>query len=130
MKKCIPQDLQSKVAYTKFVFRNQNLEIIMEFHLKERLVGGRDSNMGSALSSDNETRRWNEAQREARGRGMAVISSLVAILILQDFVLPMLHHLINLYVILKYFAMLWWLETCSLTTQHFKCKLFPGVVVN
>lgn len=106
MKKCIPQDLQSKVAYTKFVFRNQNLEIIMEFHLKERLVGGRDSNMGSALSSDNETRRWNEAQREARGRGMAVISSLVAILILQDFVLPMLHHLINLYVILKYFAML------------------------
>lgn len=67
---------------------------------------------------------------KSEGRDKAAVSSLVAILILQDFLLLMLPHLINLCVILKYFAMLWWLETCSLTTQHFKCKLFPGVVVN
>lgn len=40
------------------------------------------------------------------GRGRIAVLSLVAILIVQDFVLLMLHHLINLCVILKYFAML------------------------
>lgn len=62
--------------------------------------------MGSALSGDNETRKWNEADREVRGRGKTAVLCVVAILILQDFVLLMLHHLINLCVILKYFAML------------------------
>lgn len=59
----------------------------------------------SALSSDNETRMWNKGKSEGRDRQLAVLS-LVAILILQDFVLLMLRHLINLCVILKYFAML------------------------
>lgn len=43
---------------------------------------------------------------KSEGRDKAAVLSLVAILILQDFVLQMLHHLINLCVILKYFAML------------------------
>lgn len=62
--------------------------------------------MGSALSSDGETSRWNEAEREVRGRGKAAVLSLVAISMLQEFVLLRLHHLINLCVILKSFAML------------------------
>lgn len=93
-------------------------KILWNFFSRKDLLGKEIACWVSTLSSDNVIRKWNEAGREVRREGQAAVLSLVAILILQDFVLLMLHHLINLCVILKYFAMLWWFETCSLTTQQ------------
>lgn len=72
----------------------------------ERFVGGRNNNVARALSSDSEARRQNEAERKVRREGRGTVLSVVAILTLQDFVHLMFHHLINLRVILKHFAML------------------------
>lgn len=62
--------------------------------------------MASALAGENKRKRWAETEREGRRKGQGSVLSAAAVLMLQAFVFLTLRHLINLRVILKYFAML------------------------
>lgn len=62
---------------------------------------------------------------ESEGRGKAAFLSVMAILTLQDFVLLMLHHLINLCVILKYFCHALMIRDSLANNTTFQIRALP-----
>lgn len=118
------------LALAEIILNPQKWENYRRIFPVGRMAGWRDNGVTSALLGENKIKRWAETEREGRRKGQGSVLSTVAILVLQAFVSLTLRHLINLCVILKHSAMLWWLQSHLLTTQCFKCKLFPGVMVN
>lgn len=118
------------LALAEIILNPQKWENYCRIFPVGKMARWRDNGVASALAGENKIKRWAETEREGRRKGQGSVLSAVAVLMLQAFVFLMLRHLINLCVILKYFAMLWWLQSHLLTTQCFKCKLFPRVMVN